>query len=69
MKLKDKNFCEYQQDLLNKGEFQTFECLLCDNGLTLSEYIKKVADSVLPPPDLNCYFEALRKFTTTGEME
>ena len=69
MKLKDKNFCEYQQNLLDKGEFKTFECLLTDNGLTISEYIQMTANSVLQPPDLNGYFEALKKFTVTGQME
>jgi len=64
----NRNFCKYLTKLLAEGDFETFQCLLTDNGHTLTEFIDLTINALMPPPDLTAYFGAVQRYLTTGEM-
>ena len=61
-------FCEHLINLLAEGEFKTFQCLLADNGHTLTDFVDMTINALMPAPDLTAYFWALQKYIGTGEM-
>lgn len=63
-----RHFCDYLIELLENQEFKTFECLLADHGLTLTDFIDLTINALMPPPDLTGYFLAVRHYINTGEL-
>jgi hypothetical protein len=61
-------FCDHLIELLANQEFKTFQCLLADHGLTLTDFTELTIDALIPPPNFTGYFEAVQKFIHTGEM-
>lgn len=65
----NRNFCEYLTKLLADGDHETFQCLLADHGLTLTDFADLTINSLMPPPNLTGYFLAIRTYITTGELK
>lgn len=65
----NRNFCEYLTKLLADGDYETFQCLLADHGLTLTDFVNLTINALIPPPNLTGYFLAIRSYINTGELK
>ena len=65
----NRHFCEHLVQLLTEGDFKTFQCLLADHGLTLTDFADLTINALMPPPDLTGYFLAVRHYINTGELK
>lgn len=64
----NRKFCEEMSNLLAHEKFKTFECLLADNGHSLTDYLNLMIDALMPQPDLSGYFWAVQNYARTGEI-
>jgi hypothetical protein len=64
----NRHFAEHLVKLLAEGDFKTFQCLIADHGLTLTDFVDLTINALMPPPELTGYFGAVQKFIATGEM-
>ena len=55
--------------LLAEDDLKTFQCLLADHGLTLTDFVDLTINALMPPPNLTGYFLAIRTYITTGELK
>ncbi len=65
----NRYFCEHLIKLLAEGDYKTFQCLLADHGLTLTDFVDLTINALMPPPNLTGYFLAIRTYITTGELK
>lgn len=65
----NRNFAEYLVKLLAQQEFKTFQCLLADHGLTLTDFVDLTINTLMPPPDLTTYYHAVQQYITTGAIK
>ena len=65
----NRHFAEYLVKLLARGEFKTFQCLLADNGHTLTDFVDLTVNALMPPPDLTAYYHSIQRYIATGELK
>ena len=65
----NRYFCEHLVKLLTDGDYKTFQCLLADHGLTLTDFVDLTINTLMPSPDLTGYFLAVRHYINTGELK
>jgi hypothetical protein len=65
----NRHFIEHLVKLLAQGEYKTFQCLIADHGLTLTDFVDLTINALLPPPDLTGYYHAVQRYITTGEIQ
>ena len=65
----NRYFCEHLIQLLAEGDYKTFQCLLADHGLTLTDFVDLTINALMPPPDFTGYFLAVRHYINTGELK
>jgi hypothetical protein len=64
-----RHFTEHLVRLLAQGEYKTFQCLIADHGLTLTDFVDLTINALLPPPDLTGYYHAVQRYITTGDIQ
>ncbi len=65
----NRHFTEHLVKLLAQGEHKTFQCLIADHGLTLTDFVNLTINALLPPPDLTGYYHAVQRYITTGDIQ
>jgi hypothetical protein len=65
----NRHFTEHLVKLLSQGEYKTFQCLIADHGLTLTDFVDLTINALLPPPDLTGYYHAVQRYITTGDIQ
>jgi hypothetical protein len=65
----NRHFTEHLVSLLAHGEYKTFQCLIADHGLTLTDFVDLTINALLPPPDLTGYYHAVQRYITTGDIQ
>jgi hypothetical protein len=65
----NRHFAEYLVKLLAQGDFKTFQCLIADHRLTLTDFVDLTVNALMPPPDLITYYHAVQRYITTGELQ
>lgn len=64
----NRYFAQHLIDLLAAQEFKTFQCLLTDNGMTLTDFVDTTINALMPPPDLTTYYHAIQRYIVTGAI-
>lgn len=65
----NRHFAEYLVKLLAQSDFETFQCLLADNGHTLTDFVDLTVNALMPAPDLTGYYHSVQRYITTGELK
>lgn len=65
----NRHFCEHLNKLLAQSDFKTFQSLLTEHRLSLTDFVDLTIDALMPPPDFTSYFWAVQRFIATGELK